>query len=230
MKLSRISASVASAIDKALMSSGGFSIDQLMELAGISVAHTVYKVHPPAKGPRVLVLAGPGNNGGDGLVASRHLKLMGYSPRVWYPKPSKSQFFDGLRTQLANLSIPSAPEDALEGEFENADFIIDALFGFSFHPPVRGAFVPAVELLSSTQKPVLAVDIPSGWDVDKGPGDQSQFFPTYLISLTAPKTAANFFHGRHFVGGRFISKEFANEHGFQVPPYEGTDQVWEEKE
>lgn len=228
MKLPRVSASVASLIDKELMSKGGFSIDQLMELAGLSVAHTVYKVHPPVKGPRVLVLAGPGNNGGDGLVASRHLKLMGYLPRIWYPKPTKSDLFTGLQTQLANLSIPTAPENALQEEFEKADFVIDSLFGFSFHPPVRGAFVPAVDLLSTTKKPVLAVDIPSGWDVDKGPGDQSKFFPTHLISLTAPKKAADFFQGRHFVGGRFISPEFAEKFGFAVPPYNGIDQVWEE--
>jgi NAD(P)H-hydrate epimerase len=45
------------------MSDGGFSLDQLMELAGLSVAEAVYRVHPPAKGKNVLLACGPGNNG-----------------------------------------------------------------------------------------------------------------------------------------------------------------------
>jgi NAD(P)H-hydrate epimerase len=53
----------AADLDKELMSDGGFSIDQLMELAGLSVSEAVYKVHPPSKGKNVLVACGPGNNG-----------------------------------------------------------------------------------------------------------------------------------------------------------------------
>jgi NAD(P)H-hydrate repair Nnr-like enzyme with NAD(P)H-hydrate epimerase domain len=58
--------------------SHGFSIDQLMELAGLSVAASLADVYPPDTLLRVLVLAGPGNNGGDGLVAARHLAHWGY--------------------------------------------------------------------------------------------------------------------------------------------------------
>lgn len=213
------------------MGTCGFSIDQLMELAGLSVADCVYSVHPPQKGPNVLVLAGPGNNGGDGLVASRHLFLRGYKPQIYYPKPSKGQLYDNLQTQLKTLNLPviASPEE-LEVAFKSADFIIDSLFGFSFKPPVRSQFVPVMNLLSSTSTPVLAVDIPSSWDVDNGPLEDLKYDPTVLISLTAPKTSANFFHGRHFIGGRFISSQFAKDHGFEVPPYEGISQIWEEKD
>jgi len=61
-----------------LFSDYGFSVDQLMELAGLSVATAIAKSYPSVKGdnsPTVLVCCGPGNNGGDGLVAARHLKL-----------------------------------------------------------------------------------------------------------------------------------------------------------
>ena len=58
------------------MSTPGFTIDQLMELAGLSCACSVYEVFPPKSHPKVLILAGPGNNGGDGLVAARHLKVI----------------------------------------------------------------------------------------------------------------------------------------------------------
>jgi len=60
----------------------GFSVDQLMELAGLSVACALAAEYPPATHRRVAVLAGPGNNGGDGLVAARHLWQFGYEPTV----------------------------------------------------------------------------------------------------------------------------------------------------
>ena len=56
----------------------GFSVDQLMELAGLSVASSILAEYPPSKFSRILIVAGPGNNGGDGLVAARHLYHFGY--------------------------------------------------------------------------------------------------------------------------------------------------------
>ena len=76
----------ARALDGRLMSDEfGFSLEQLMELAGLSVAAAIHD-HYPLEGHRaVLVLCGPGNNGGDGLVAARHLASFGYSPTVVFP-------------------------------------------------------------------------------------------------------------------------------------------------
>ena len=60
-----------------------------MELAGLSCAHAVAKAFPlERRGQRVMVLCGPGNNGGDGLVCARHLAMLGYEPVVHYPKRS----------------------------------------------------------------------------------------------------------------------------------------------
>ena len=56
----------------------GFSIDQLMELAGLSVASSILAEYPPAQYPKILIVAGPDNNGGDGLVAALHLSHFGY--------------------------------------------------------------------------------------------------------------------------------------------------------
>lgn len=73
------------AIDEELMGPLGFSVDQLMELAGLSVACSITSEYPAATHKRVLVIAGPGNNGGDGLVAARHLFHFGYSVQVCLP-------------------------------------------------------------------------------------------------------------------------------------------------
>ena len=72
----------AAKIDEELMGPLGFSVDQLMELAGLSVACSVHAEYPPSSHKRVLVIAGPGNNGGDGLVAARHLYHFGYAVEV----------------------------------------------------------------------------------------------------------------------------------------------------
>ncbi len=94
LKMRFLSASEAASIDEQLFSpAGGFSIDQLMELAGLACAQVVHRCYPPAEFNTVLVAAGPGNQGGDGLVAARHLTHFGYDVRVWYPKEGKTELF-----------------------------------------------------------------------------------------------------------------------------------------
>ena len=66
-------------VDLELFNKYKFSVSQLMELAGLSCAQAVSHCYP-ASGQSVLVLCGPGNNGGDGLVMARHLQLLGYKP------------------------------------------------------------------------------------------------------------------------------------------------------
>merc|ERR1719437_408635 len=98
-------------VDVDLMSpEGGFSIDQLMELAGLSIACAVAKQYPPETHSKILIISGPGNNGGDGLVAARHLHHFGYRPMVVYPKmeaiTAKNDLYRRLTVQLGQLSIP----------------------------------------------------------------------------------------------------------------------------
>ncbi|KAK9383459.1 YjeF N-terminal domain-containing protein [Kockiozyma suomiensis] len=227
-----LSAKNAAALDAELMSSGGFSLDQLMELAGLSCAHAVYKSYPPDQKNKVLVIAGPGNNGGDGLVAARHLRLLGYNPVIYYPKRPNKDIYNRLFTQLQNLKVPFTED--FESALQSTDQVLDAIFGFSFHPPIRSPFDAVISLLEKSTKPVISIDIPSSWDVDSGPPEAgnlgSGFLPQVLISLTAPKPAAKFFVGeghRHFLGGRFISAEIAEKWGFELPAYPGTEQVVE---
>ncbi|KAK9475866.1 YjeF N-terminal domain-containing protein [Lipomyces japonicus] len=225
-----LSAKNAAALDAELMSSGGFSLDQLMELAGLSCAQAVYRAHPPSKYKNILVLVGPGNNGGDGLVAARHLRFFGYNPTIYYPKQSKKDINVRLSTQLHNLKVPFT--DDVDSAIEKTDQILDAIFGFSFKPPIRDPFVHVIRLLEATSKPVVSIDIPSSWDVDAGkpaPGNLgSQFEPDVLISLTAPKPAAKLFLGKkHYLGGRFVGQDVADKWEFDIPEYPGADQIVE---
>ncbi|KAJ1640873.1 YjeF N-terminal domain-containing protein [Pavlovales sp. CCMP2436] len=125
-----LSAESAAALDVELMAQPGFSLDQLMELAGLSVASAVEKHFPRDTHPRVLVVCGPGNNGGDGLVAARHLYHFGRAVTVVLPKRNtKVPIFTNLAVQLHALHVPVLDTlPALEG----FDVIVDAIFGFSF--------------------------------------------------------------------------------------------------
>ncbi|KAI9804384.1 MAG: hypothetical protein M1825_001282 [Sarcosagium campestre] len=213
MAIKTISAKNAAALDKELMSVGGFSIDQLMELAGLSVSQAVYRLHPPSQRPRILIACGPGNNGGDGLVAARHLWHYGYHPTVYYPKQSSNELYQALGgkqrlvTQLRNLSVPFT--DDFSSALSETQSVLDAIF-------------------AKTQVPVTSVDAPSSWDIEGGPPAEgnvgSDFHPSALVSLTAPKPLVGRFRGRHFLGG---SPEVATKYGLDVPAYEGVEQVVE---
>lgn len=210
------------------MSSGAFSIDQLMELAGLSVSQALFRLHPLSSGPRILVACGPGNNGGDGLVAARHLFHYGYKPTVYYPKQSKNELYQRLRKQLEDLKVPFTED--FGSAINETDHIIDAIFGFSFKGEVREPFPSVIEALATTKVPVLAVDAPSSWDIEEGPREEGPgkgFMPPALISLTAPKPLVKWFKGRHFVGGRFLGPEVAKKYDLDLPKYEGLDQVAE---
>ena len=181
--------------------------------------------------------------GGDGLVCARHLHHYGYTPAIYYPKPSKPDLFKRLVTQLKNLNLtfidPEASDpssDSLSAALESASLIVDSLFGFSFSPPVRAPFDKLISHLESPDRktPVLSVDIPSSWDVTSGPPSLGQvghsFMPEFLISLTAPKPCTKYFKGgRHFVGGRFVPSGIADKFGLGdvMSRYEGYEQICE---
>ncbi|KAG5663317.1 hypothetical protein KAF25_001253 [Fusarium avenaceum] len=224
-----LGAKAAAALDQELMSSGAFSLDQLMELAGLAVSQAVYRLQPLESGHRVLVACGPGNNGGDGLVAARHLRQYGYSPTVFYPKRSKNDLYQRLAKQLEDLEVPFV--DDFSSALNSTDHIhLTDQKGFSFSGEVREPFPAVIQALQDTRLPVTSVDAPSSWDIEEGPpksGLGSSFMPTALISLTAPKPLVKHFKGRHFIGGRFVTPSMAKKFDFEVPEYKGIDQVVE---
>ncbi|CAG8422421.1 unnamed protein product [Penicillium salamii] len=230
MSLRAISAKDAASLDRDLMETGGWSLDQLMELAGLSVAQAVWKLLPPNAGANILIVCGPGNNGGDGLVAARHLSHFGYNPSVYYPKEGKNELYQRLKTQLQNLSIPFIATEDFSTSLKQSDLLVDAIFGFSFGGPLREPFPSIVSQIESATIPVLSVDAPSSWDIQGGPpkeGPGAKFMPSALISLSAPKPCVAFYKGRHFIGGRFLTKGLTDKYGLDLPQYQGVDQVLE---
>ncbi|XP_057684619.1 NAD(P)H-hydrate epimerase [Corythoichthys intestinalis] len=210
----------AQRIDEELFTEYGFSVDQLMELAGLSCATAITRAYPLSclvkPKPTVLVICGPGNNGGDGL---------GYEPSILYPKRPNKPLFQGLTTQCEKMEIPfltEMPEAEVIDEAFNV--VVDAIFGFSFKGAVREPFGSIIDVLKKTTVPIASIDIPSGWDVEQGSIDGLQ--PDTLISLTAPKSSANLFKGRHhFLGGRFVPPALEKKYHLNLPRYPDTDCV-----
>ncbi|UCF81547.1 MAG: NAD(P)H-hydrate dehydratase [Acidobacteriota bacterium] len=150
----------------------------LMELAGREVAHLVAHVREERGGYfSVLVVAGPGNNGGDGLVAARYLANAGFDVRVVILAERGRLRGDPLvhLRILERMEVPvhfahTAPwwEEALEW-LSAADIVVDALFGTGFRPPVTDGLLAAViEDINESARYVLSVDIPSGLSADTG--------------------------------------------------------------
>ncbi|KAF7364863.1 NAD(P)H-hydrate epimerase [Mycena venus] len=228
MSLRYLSARLAQQIDDELMSAAGaFSLDQLMELAGLACAQTLAKVYSSDKYNRVLVCCGPGNQGGDGLVAARHLSMFGYKPTIYMPKLGSKDIYQRLHTQCKNMSIPtlSEGEESLRTTLKSSDVILDAIFGFSFKGPIRPPFDSALPMLSESGLPIVSVDIPSGWDVEAGNEAGVGLTPDVLVSLTAPKEGVRMFRGQHFLGGRFVPRTLEEKFQLNLPVYPGYEQI-----
>jgi NAD(P)H-hydrate epimerase len=213
----------------------GFSVDQLMELAGLSVASAIAAEFSSSSFPRVLVLTGPGNNGGDGLVAARHLHHFGYTVSCCYPKRTDKQLYKNLVTQCEALQIPFLEVEDVLGQplSAQADIVVDSLFGFSFKGTPRAPFDGLIKAMvekdgsgEPTQRPVIAaVDVPSGWDVEQGDVSHSGLSPDMLVSLTSPKLCARYFKGaHHYLGGRFVPQAIVEKYKLKLPAYPGVSQ------
>jgi len=217
-RMKYLSQSEAIAVDEELFKY--FSVDSLMELAGLSVAAAIRDAYPP-KGQRVLICAGPGNNGGDGLVAARHLKFFGYEPMVLYPKQSEKLLFRQLVSQMELMRIQVI--DAIPMT-EQYDLILDCVFGFSFSGgKPRAPFDQILNEMTNSKKPIISVDIPSGWHVEQGPPDTDAIQPSILISLTAPKHCAIYFDGPHYLGLN-VPFKIQQKFGFRQPRFQQAEQ------
>lgn len=228
-------------LDKDLFEKYSFSVDQLMELAGLSVATAIARSYPNSQFKRPVICCGPGNNGGDGLVCARHLKLFGYMPVVICPKLGRGKLFENLlkQCQMFDISVHKSVVNPLDFK---CDLVVDSIFGFSFKPPNRNAdFAQLLNLIhiASETLPLISIDIPSGWNVETGDknieSDQKdvdvQFKipalkPHCLVSLTAPKRCAKYFSGQyHYLGGRFCPDSLEKKYSLNLPPYQDSDIV-----
>ncbi len=133
----------------------------LMERAGAEMARVALEAYAPR---RALVVAGGGNNGGDGFVVARELHRAGVEVAVL---PTKVGYEGDPGTNfeiLRNLGVRFVRSDELEAELSQSDLIIDALLGTGFSGEVREKEARLIESMNESPAPIFAVDVPSGVD------------------------------------------------------------------
>lgn len=149
---------------------GGVAGIDLMERAGQAVARTAAELAPARS--RILVLCGPGNNGGDGFIAARCLEMSGHSVSVYLLKDPQALRGDaleafermnsGMRSAISYLTSGDSISDHFVEDLGSADLVIDALFGAGLDRPLSGPVLDLVGWINRSGVPVVAVDLPSG--------------------------------------------------------------------
>lgn len=160
------SAPAVRALEGALMASEGIDSNTLMERAGAAAYARARRAFPDAR--RWIVLAGAGNNAGDGFVMARLAKQEGLDVRVMLLSPGNRPRSDAATQFKAarQSDVPIGPW--VQGELGGCDLIVDAMLGIGLDRPLGGRYLEAVQAVNEGNSPVMAVDIPTGIHADTG--------------------------------------------------------------
>jgi len=162
----------------------------LMENAGRAVAEEAAKMSP---GPKIAVICGKGNNGGDGFVAARYLVEAGKKVeviligRLGEVKKDPSVNFDRLKVPILEAPDLEGFEKVKE-VLKGSDLIIDALFGIGLKDELKSPYIEIITYLNSLGKPILSVDVPSGLNATDGRLMGAGIFASKTVTFAAPKT------------------------------------------
>ena len=192
MKIRPLSRDEVRGIDARAAEELGLPTLVLMENAGRGAAALLRE---RAGRGRVVIVCGPGNNGGDGGVVARHLDAWEYAVRVvWFAR--RERLSDDAAVQFQILERSGLDQQTWEGPidpgrldelFREADWVVDGLLGTGLTRPVEGPLRTVIEALNRSGKPVLALDLPSGLDADTGRPQGVAVRATATATFVAPK-------------------------------------------
>lgn len=172
----------------------------LMERAALAVLHVIDMEHLPAE--RVLVAAGMGNNGGDGIAVARLLFERGLRPLIFL-SGDREKMSGQTKEQLRILS-QYQPEftDRIPSD---CTLIIDALFGTGLHRPIEGSAAELIHAINESSAIRLAVDIASGVSSDTGEVLGIAVRADYTVTFSFAKRGHYFYPGTTYTGNLFIA-------------------------
>jgi len=180
----------------------GVPVPQLMENAGLAVAQEAWLLLGEIAERRIVVLCGPGNNGGDGLVAARHLKDWGADVTIFLLKPRAED--DPVFAPLVERQVPVVVGE-IGDALASAELIIDALLGTGRARPIEGALADVLGALQGVRAQrlpprLMAVDLPTGVDADTGAADVRTVAADQTVTFAVSKVGLHVFPGSQYSG------------------------------
>lgn len=194
---------------------GGNSYGTMMERAGRAVAEAI-AARVDVNSKNIVVLVGPGNNGGDGLVCARYLHDAGAHVLLYVWKRALRDDDENLQLCLVrNMPLVHAEADLdyfeLQRQIAESEVIVDALLGTGVARPIEGVLKDLLDaittqLASRPAKPlIVAIDLPSGLNPDTGALDPSTFAANLTVTLAFPKLGQYIFPGADAVGELIVA-------------------------
>ncbi len=186
----------------------GVPEDALMENAGLAVARSIGRILDGPRGKRVVVLVGPGNNGGDGMVAARYLADWGAVVTLYMTTERRrdDKFADCRERRVRVVEADEDLEHWQLGSYVSlADLVLDAVLGIGTRPGLDGNLRSVIEAIgrmkAQAHGPIfVALDVPTGLDADTGGCDEACFPAAFTLTLGAPKLGLLQFPGAAHVG------------------------------
>lgn len=170
----------------------------LMERAGSAALDLLREQFPRAR--RIAIACGPGNNGGDGLVLARLAKEAGLHVTVLSPGDLRKNKGEAAAAYAAWCKTGGKAQTFTAEQLEDADVLVDALFGIGLERPLEGAWRAAIEALNSSGRPIMALDIPSGLHADTGSVLGCAVRAKLTLSFVGLKVGMFTGHGREYCG------------------------------
>ncbi len=179
----------------------GVASDTLMEIAADGIFREISERFN-LRGAKVVVIAGKGNNGGDGVACARRCALSGADVVVYLPEGEYSPLLQKQveifkRFNLGQIKQYGDPSMALD--VASADVVVDAIFGVGFSGEMKPPYSDVVEIINSHARYVVSVDVPSGVD-DNGEIGGVAVKANLTVCLGALKTSVLLFPGRNLAG------------------------------
>lgn len=194
-------------IDRCAIETLGVPGVVLMENAGRNAAGAVCEMLGEPADKRVAVVAGAGNNAGDGFVVARHVAARGAEVVIFLIAPREKISGDAAVNLeiIVNLGhdlrdVDEADLGGLSGQLASFDVVVDAVGGTGIRGALRGAFASAVEQINAADRPVLAIDIPTGLDCDTGAAEGPVVKAARTVTFVARKTGFDVPAAEHYTG------------------------------
>lgn len=169
-----------------LMIENGVTVARMMEIAGFQIANFIQKFNPK----KILVVCGPGNNGGDGLCAARYLCTRGYDVSV-YLTPKRLHSHSQEQFEILKKMGVKFISDV--GSFKQYNIIVDAIFGYNLKGTPEISLASAgftikdvIDGINKSNSKIISIDVPSGFEVGKGKTEIC-IEPDIVLALSFPK-------------------------------------------